>query len=66
MIAFHAGVPAITGGYVGVDVFYAISGSLISGLRVEELQRTGTLSFRSSSARRVRRLMPLAIDDGPP
>ncbi|HET6172811.1 MAG TPA: hypothetical protein VFD90_09400, partial [Gaiellales bacterium] len=31
VVAFHAGVPVISGGYVGVDVFYVISGFLITG-----------------------------------
>jgi peptidoglycan/LPS O-acetylase OafA/YrhL len=61
VIAFHAGVPLITGGYVGVDVFFVISGFLITGLLVDELQRTGTLSFRSFYARRIRRLLPMAM-----
>jgi peptidoglycan/LPS O-acetylase OafA/YrhL len=60
VVAFHAGVPLITGGYIGVDVFYVISGFLITGLLVDELQRTGTLSFASFYARRVRRLLPMA------
>jgi peptidoglycan/LPS O-acetylase OafA/YrhL len=60
VIAFHAGVPAITGGYVGVDVFYVISGFLITGLLVDELERTGSISFASFYARRVRRLLPMA------
>ena len=60
VVAFHAGVPAISGGYVGVDVFYVISGFLITGLLVDELQRTGSISFASFYARRARRLVPLA------
>ena len=60
VIAFHAGVPRITGGYVGVDVFYVISGFLITGLLVDELERTGTISLRGFYARRARRLLPLA------
>ena len=60
VVAFHAGIPGITGGYVGVDVFYVISGFLITGLLVDELERTGTISFRAFYARRVRRLLPLA------
>jgi peptidoglycan/LPS O-acetylase OafA/YrhL len=60
VIAFHAGVPHITGGYVGVDVFYVISGFLITGLLVDELERTGTISLRGFYARRARRLLPLA------
>jgi peptidoglycan/LPS O-acetylase OafA/YrhL len=60
VVAFHAGVPGITGGYVGVDVFFVISGFVITGLLLEELERTGTISLRSFYARRVRRLLPLA------
>jgi peptidoglycan/LPS O-acetylase OafA/YrhL len=60
VVAFHAGVPGITGGYVGVDVFYVISGFLITGLLVDELERTGSISFRAFYARRARRLLPLA------
>jgi peptidoglycan/LPS O-acetylase OafA/YrhL len=60
VVAFHAGIPGITGGYVGVDVFYVISGFLITGLLMDELERTGTISLRSFYARRVRRLLPLA------
>jgi peptidoglycan/LPS O-acetylase OafA/YrhL len=60
VVAFHAGIPAITGGYVGVDVFFVISGFLITGLLVDELERTGSISFASFYARRVRRLLPMA------
>lgn len=60
VVAFHAGVPGITGGYVGVDVFYVISGFLITGILVDEIERTGTVSLRSFYAGRVRRLLPLA------
>jgi peptidoglycan/LPS O-acetylase OafA/YrhL len=60
VVAFHAGVPRITGGYVGVDIFYVISGFLITGLLVDELERSGTISLRSFFARRARRLLPLA------
>ena len=60
VVAFHAGMPGITGGYVGVDVFYVISGFLITGLLVGELERAGTISLRTFYAGRVRRLLPLA------
>jgi len=56
----HAGLPFATGGYIGVDVFFVISGFLITGLLMRELQRTGRISFREFYARRVRRLMPMA------
>jgi peptidoglycan/LPS O-acetylase OafA/YrhL len=60
VVAFHAGVAWVPGGYVGVDVFYVISGFLITGLLVDELEQTGSISLRSFYARRVRRLLPLA------
>ncbi|MDP9255268.1 MAG: acyltransferase [Actinomycetota bacterium] len=61
VVAFHAGFPAITGGYVGVDVFYVISGFLITGLLFDEVERTGSIDFASFYARRARRLLPMAM-----
>jgi peptidoglycan/LPS O-acetylase OafA/YrhL len=60
VVAFHAGLPFVPGGYVGVDVFFVLSGFLITGLLVDELQRSGTISFTGFYARRVRRLLPMA------
>ena len=60
VVAFHAGVGWIPGGFVGVDVFFVISGFLITGLLVDELDRTGTVSLAGFYARRVRRLLPLS------
>jgi peptidoglycan/LPS O-acetylase OafA/YrhL len=59
VVAFHAGV-GIGGGFVGVDVFYVISGFLITGLLVREASATGTVSLRRFWARRVRRLLPVS------
>jgi peptidoglycan/LPS O-acetylase OafA/YrhL len=56
----HAGVPFLAGGYVGVDVFFVISGFLITRLLVAELERTGTISLRGFYARRAKRLLPLS------
>ncbi|MGH8793089.1 MAG: acyltransferase family protein [Stackebrandtia sp.] len=53
----HAGVPYISGGYVGVDVFFVISGFLITTLLVKELRQTGTISIRGFYARRATRLL---------
>lgn len=58
VVAFHAGVPGFTGGFVGVDVFFVISGFLITGLLVNELRATGSISLSRFYARRVRRLLP--------
>lgn len=60
VVAFHAGVDALAGGYVGVDVFFVLSGYLITGLLLAEAERTGRISLRQFVARRARRLLPLA------
>ena len=58
MLLFHAGVPGIAGGYIGVDVFFVLSGFLITGLLVREIERTGTVSLTGFYVRRARRLLP--------
>lgn len=60
MLLCHAGLPFLAGGYVGVDVFFVISGFLITRLLLGELDRTGGISLRRFYARRARRLLPLA------
>jgi peptidoglycan/LPS O-acetylase OafA/YrhL len=61
VVAYHAGIGATGGGFVGVDVFYVLSGFLITGLLWEELQATGRLRFEAFYARRARRLLPAAV-----
>ncbi len=58
MIAFHTGV--LSGGFVGVDVFFVISGFLITGLLWAELRATGRLNLARFYAARARRLLPAA------
>lgn len=60
VVLFHAGVPFLPGGFVGVDVFFVISGFLITGLLVREAQVKRSVSIANFYARRVRRLLPLA------
>ena len=60
VVAYHAGVAPIRGGFVGVDMFFVLSGFLITGLLVDELARTGTISLGDFYARRIRRLLPLS------
>ena len=60
VLLFHARVPGVGGGYVGVDVFFVLSGFLITGLIVHELLDTGRVSLVAFYARRARRLLPAA------
>jgi len=60
VVLFHAGLPGVIGGFVGVDVFFVISGFLITGLLLREHERTGRIGLPQFYARRVRRLLPAA------
>jgi peptidoglycan/LPS O-acetylase OafA/YrhL len=61
VIAVHAGVPGFGGGFAGVDIFFVLSGFLITGLLVDEVTRTGALQFGLFYIRRLRRLLPALI-----
>ncbi|HKH29131.1 MAG TPA: acyltransferase, partial [Sphingomicrobium sp.] len=56
----HAGLAQVSGGYIGVDVFFVLSGFLITGLLLKEAQETGGISIGRFYARRARRLLPAA------
>jgi peptidoglycan/LPS O-acetylase OafA/YrhL len=56
----HAGIPFLAGGYVGVDVFFVISGFLITRLLLGEVEKTGGISLVRFYARRAKRLLPLS------
>lgn len=58
VILFHAGVDLFGGGFLGVDVFFVISGYLITGIILPELER-GEFSLRSFYERRARRILPV-------
>ncbi len=58
VVLFHADVPLFSGGFVGVDVFFVISGYLITELLVREIESTSRISFMQFYARRARRLLP--------
>jgi peptidoglycan/LPS O-acetylase OafA/YrhL len=58
VVLAHAGVPGFHGGFIGVDVFFVISGYLITGLLVDELRNGGRIDAWRFYARRVRRLLP--------
>jgi peptidoglycan/LPS O-acetylase OafA/YrhL len=60
-VVYHFFPALIPGGFVGVDVFFVISGYLITLLLVKEIDLTGRLSLRSFYARRIRRLLPASL-----
>jgi peptidoglycan/LPS O-acetylase OafA/YrhL len=61
VLLFHAGIAGFSGGYVGVDVFFVISGFLITRLIVNEIGQTGRFDFFRFYTRRARRLLPASF-----
>lgn len=61
VVLAHAGLPGLAGGFVGVDVFFVLSGYLISGLLLRERIATGHIRFLDFIARRLRRLLPALL-----
>ncbi|CPR12940.1 acyltransferase [Mycobacterium bohemicum DSM 44277] len=54
----HGGIPGVSGGFIGVDVFFVLSGFLITSLLLDELRRTGRIELTGFWIRRARRLLP--------
>ena len=61
VVANHAGVSWLSGGYIGVDVFFVISGFLITKLLLDEGDSSGRISLSQFWARRARRILPMSI-----
>ncbi|TIR73799.1 MAG: acyltransferase, partial [Mesorhizobium sp.] len=61
VVAFHFGFTALPGGFAGVDIFFVISGYLITRHLVSEISLTGRLDLLRFYARRARRLLPVAL-----
>ena len=61
VVLFHAGAPGFGGGFIGVDVFFVISGFLITRLLLDERDRASRIDLVRFYARRARRLVPAAL-----
>jgi peptidoglycan/LPS O-acetylase OafA/YrhL len=61
VVLFHAGVPGITGGFLGVDAFFVLSGFLITSLLLAERECNGRIRLSAFWGRRVRRLLPALL-----
>lgn len=61
VVMFHFGLSGLQGGFVGVDIFFVISGFLIGGILWGELTKSGTVSLSRFYARRIRRLAPAYV-----
>lgn len=61
VVLYHAGLPGLPGGYIGVDIFFVISGYLITNHLLAQLSQSGRISFASFYAKRARRILPAAL-----
>jgi peptidoglycan/LPS O-acetylase OafA/YrhL len=61
VVLYHAGAGWLPGGYVGVDVFFVLSGFLITGILFREADQRGVVSISGFYARRARRILPASI-----
>lgn len=61
VLAFHAGMTSVSGGFIGVDLFFVLSGFLVTNVILSEVDRSGSFSLGGFYARRVRRLLPAAV-----
>src|ERR1700758_5626291 len=61
VVLFHAGVPGLGGGFIGVDVFFVVAGFLITGLLWREASDSGTVRLARFYGARARRLLPAAV-----
>ena len=61
VVLFHSGLSAFSGGFLGVDAFFVLSGFLITSLITREIFETTQFSFARFYARRIRRLLPAVV-----
>ena len=61
MLVSHGGIPGLEGGFIGVDVFFVLSGFLITSLLLDELDFTGRIDLTGFWRRRAKRLLPALV-----
>ena len=61
VIAYHTGIPGVRGGFIGVDIFFVISGYLITGLLLADINKYQRIRMFQFYARRVRRILPTLL-----
>ena len=61
VVAYHAGVPALAGGFIGVDVFFVLSGYFTTRILVQEYGTTGSVDLWAFWSRRALRLLPVLL-----
>jgi peptidoglycan/LPS O-acetylase OafA/YrhL len=61
VVAFHAGLGLLSGGFIGVDIFFVLSGFLVTRILMRDLATGGRIRWRNFYSRRVRRILPAAL-----
>ena len=61
VVAFHAGLGLFSGGFIGVDIFFVLSGFLVTRILMRDLASLGRIRWRQFYSRRVRRILPAAL-----
>src|SRR3954469_7438719 len=61
VVAYHAGIHGFSGGFIGVDLFFVLSGYLVTQLLLRDFRQSERIGFRRFYARRMRRLLPAAF-----
>src|SRR5579862_6321871 len=61
VVAFHAGLGVMSGGFIGVDIFFVLSGFLVTNLLLSDVARNGRVQLRRFYSRRVRRILPASL-----